>query len=264
MRFSRSTIARVLAGAMVAGTLVGTSSAPASAETQVLSCSGMSQIVSMNPPTGSSNAKYLKWSVKDSDGSKLDLFGAAIPADAFGCTVDAGIRTNLPSTNSDSGKENPFDNQTNGFASLTTAGALAKTAMSLSGSGSCRTDLPNTSYPYAYTIQGKATTKFDQTLPNLAQIQIQSYLRLEADVADPEDDLKVRGIVTKGPGIGGEVRATIALFPTNSTKNINVIDCSAVLTPTPIGNAAVAEMKLSLSDGSDPDALVDPWEVVLP
>ena len=261
---SRSTIARILAGAMVAGAGLTAAATPAGAETQVLSCTGMSQIVSMNPPTGSSSAKYLKWAVKDSDGTKFDLFGSPIPADSFACFVNAGIRTNLPATNSDSGKENPFDNQTNGNSFLTTVGVLAKTGMSLSGSGSCRTDMPNTSFPHAYTIQGKATTKFDQTFSTLAQIQMQSYLRLEADTADPEDDLKVRGIVTKGPGIGGEVRATIALFPTNSTKNINVIDCSPDLTPVPAGNAVVAEMKLTLADGSDGDALVDPWEVVLP
>jgi hypothetical protein len=264
MKIFTSTPIRVLAAATLFGAGLAAAATPAVAETQLMSCTGLNQIVTMNPPTGSAGAKYLKWAVKDSDGSKTDLFGAPIPADGFTCSVASGIRTPNAATNSDSGKDNPFDDQTNGAPSLTTAGPTAKTTMSLAGSGSCRTDVPNTSYPSAYPIQGKAVTKFDQTLGTGAQIQMQSYLRLGADTADPEGDLSVKGIVIKGPGIGGEVRATVALFPTTSTKNVNVIDCSATFTPVPAGNAAVVEMKLSQADGSDSDSLVDPWEVVIP
>lgn len=264
MKISIATPVRILAAASLLGAGLTAVATPAGAATQVLGCTGLSQIVTMNPPTGSSSAKYLKWAVKDSDGSKTDLFGSPVAADGFTCTVAPGIRTPNPATNSASGKDNPFDDQTNGAATLTTAGGAAKTTMSLAGSGSCRTDVPNTSYPSAYPIQGKAITKFDQFSATGVQIQMQSYLRLGADTADPEGDLTVRGIVMKGPGIGGEVRATLALFPTNSVKNVNVIDCSAQFTPVPAGDASVVEMKLSQADGSDGDSLVDPWEVVLP
>jgi hypothetical protein len=264
MIFSTSTFVRLFAAAAIAGAGLTAAGAPAGAETQLLSCSGLSQIVSQNPPTGSSSAKYVKWAVKDSDGSKTDLYGGPVPTDAFGCSVDPGIATPNVATNSSSGKDNPFDDQTNGATALTTGGLLAKTTMSLAGSGSCRTDLPNTTYPSAYPIQGKAITKFDQTTATGAQIQMQSYIRLGADPADPDGDITVRGIVMKGPGIGGEVRATLALFPTNSVKNVNAIDCSALFTPSPAGNAAVVEMKLSQADGSDSGSAVDPWEVVLP
>jgi hypothetical protein len=263
MMFPSLKLGRVVAAVAIAGAGLTAAATPAGAATTVLSCNGLSQIVTMNPPTGSSSAKFLKWAVKDSDGSKTDLFGTPVPADAFACGVDSGIRTTNAATNSTSGKDNPFDNQTDGAAFLTTSGPLAKTSMSLSGSGSCRTDVPDTSFPSAYPIQGKATTKFDQTVLG-KQIQMQSYIRLGADTPDPEGDLTVRGIVIKGPGIGGEVRATLALFPTTSTKNVNVIDCSAALTPTPVGDAQVVEMKLGQADGSDPDSTVDPWEVVLP
>jgi hypothetical protein len=252
----------VAAVAALGGTGLGVGAA--GAESVLLSCTGMSKIVTMNPPTGSAGAKYLKWSVKDSDGTKFDLFGAPVPADALGCDVDTGIRTPNAATNSASGKDNPFDDQTNGHADLTTAGATAKSVMSLAGSGSCRTDVPDTSYPSAYPIQGKVITKFDQTDASSKPISQLSYVRLDADPLDAEGDIKVTGTVIKGPGTGGEVRATIALFPTNSTKNVNVIDCSPDFTPVPAGNAQVVEMKLGQADGSDAGTAIDPWVVAIP
>lgn len=251
-------VRRALGTAIVVGLgLGGLAATPASAETVALSCSGLSQIVTMNPPTGSSSAKYIKWAVKDSDGSKVDLFSVPIPADALTCAVDSGIRTNQTTQD----VKYLLDDQSNGAATLTTAGPVAKTTMSFTGSGSCRTDVPETSYPAAYPLQGKAIIKFDQLTATSTNIQLQAYVRLQADAADPEDDIAITGIVTKGPGIGGQVRGTFALFPTNSVKNINVIDCIAAV---PAGNAVTVEMKLSQADGSDPGAGIDPLEVVIP
>ena len=154
-----------------------------------------------------------------------------------------------------------MDDQSNGAPTLTTSGPLAKTVMTFTGSGSCRTDVPQTSFPAVYPLQGKAIIKFDQLTATLTNIQLQAYVRLQADAADPEDDIAIRGIVIKGPGLGGQVRGTFALFPTNSPKNINVVDCIAAV---PAGNAVTVEMKLSQSDGSDVGTGIDPLEVVIP
>lgn len=250
----------VAAGAMVGTGLTTLGGQPAGAETVLVSCSGIHSIITLNPATGSGDARYTKWGTTDSNGTKLDLFGAPIPPDAQSCTVDPGISTNQPAPQD---VRYTLDNQTNGAATLTTAGLLAKSTISVSGSGTCRQGDPllNTAYPASYPLQGKVVTKFDQLSLTGAQIQMQSYVRFGAD---PDDgDVTVTGIVMKGPGLGGTVKATLSIFPTNSVKNLNAVDCIAP-SGSSAGDAAIAEMSLAQSDGPDVGTAIDPWEVTIP
>ncbi len=251
----------VVTGALVGSPLLVIGGQPAGAETVAVSCTGIRSIITLNPATGSGDAKYTKWSTKDSDGTKLSLLGSPIPADTQACTIDAGISTNQP------GQDVKYllDDQTNGAANLTTSGALAKSVLSVIGSGTCRAGDPllSTTYPAAYPLQGKVITKFDQTNASLVQIQMQSYIRLGSDPLDTDGDVTVTGLVIKGPALGGAVKATLALFPTNSAKNLNPVDC-IVASGSSAGNAAIAEMSLLQSDGSDAGTGIDPWTVTIP
>ena len=254
------------AGAILGSPLTVIGVETAGAETVVVSCTGIHSIITLSPTTGSGDARSTKWTTKDSDGTKLNLLGNPIPADTQSCSVDAGIRTNQPTQDA----KYLLDDQTNGASTLTTSGVTAKSVMSVAGSGTCRSSDPllNTAYPASYPLQGKVVTKFDQNYaPSptgaIAQIQMQSYVRLGSDPLDTDGDVTVTGIVIKGPGVGGTVKATLAIFPTNSVKNLNPIDC-IVASGSSSGNAAIAEMSLAQSDGSDPGSGIDPWVVTIP
>ena len=217
----------------------------AGADQILLACSASPQKATLNPPLGSGHAKYYK-SVSKSTG------GGA-------CLVDAGISTENPAT--DATKPNPFDNQTNGHTSLT---ALSSSTIT-SGSFTCNhTDPANDlTYPNVYPGHGKLTTKFAETDAKGKQLQLQAYITLGVDPADPDPyHLVVSGIVAKGVGVGGNVHTVVSLFPDlTSSKNLNLTDCAAA---TAVGNASLAVMDSTPADGSDPDTTVDPWIVYLP
>ncbi len=201
----------VVTGALVGSPLLPIGGQPAGAETVAVSCTGIRSIITLNPATGSGNAKYTKWVTKDSDGTKVSLLGSPILADTQACTIDAGIRTNQP------GQDVKYllDDQTNGAAILTTSGALAKSVLSVTGSGTCRAGDPllNTTYPAAYPLQGKVITKFDQLNASSVQIQMQSYIRLGSDPLDTDGDVTVTGLVIKGPALGGDCQGHVGALP---------------------------------------------------
>lgn len=232
----------------------------ANAATTLLSCSGLHSIATLNPAIGSGNSKYVKAVTADSTGLKFDLFNLPIPADAFACVADAGIRTNQPGQSA----LYTLDDQTNGNAFLTTSGALSKTTSIAAGSSSCNSTDPllTTAYPTGYPLQGKTIVKFDQLTPTLVQIQSQTYIRLGRDPLETSPlNITVKGIVIKGPGLGGDTNATLSFFPTNSIKNLNALDCTG--NPS-LGTASLAELHIQQADGPDADALIDPWTVTIP
>ena len=262
-------------GAFQTVTCVATTFVP-QAPHVLVSCTGVNQIATVNPALGSRSAKYVKEVTKDSIGDKTE-FGtnANVPTDATTCALDSGIRTDDPNTNSGTAtaQMNPFDNQSNGFASLTTHGsAIAKTVMALAGSSTCQTEpqaTVNNSYPRAYPIQGKVTVTFDQHLStpalNPAHIQIQEYVRFGKDISDPNPThVHVTGIVTKGPGLGGDVSATLRVWPTTNVKNLNPLECSDADVTQTTNSASLTEMAFTQADGSDGNTTVDPWTVTIP
>ena len=238
----------------------------------LLSCSGTRQIGTLNPTMGSNSAKYVKGGFKDSIGDKTEFFTAStVPADATTCAVDPGISTTNPS--SDSTKPNPYDNQTNGAATLTTTGLTAKTTFVLDGSATCQTapqGTVNNDYSQAYPLRGQLTVKFDQLsapTPSGAtpQIALGASVRLGKDSADPDPThYALLGLVTKGPGAGGEIHGTVRLVPTTSVKNVNPGECSDPDVTDDSNNASLAEMALTLADGADQNTAVDPWVVTIP
>ncbi len=238
----------------------------------LLSCTGTRQIGTFNPTMGSNSAKYVKGGFKDSIGDKTEFSTASsVPADATTCAVDPGISTTNPS--SDSIKPNPYDNQTNGAATLTTAGLTSKTTLVLDGSASCQTEpqgTVNNDFSQAYPLHGQLTVKFDQlTAPTPSgatpQIVMGASVRLGKDSADPDPThYALLGLVTKGPGAGGEISGTVRLVPTTSVKNINPGECSDPDVTDDSNNASLAEMALTLADGADQNTAVDPWVVTIP
>lgn len=217
------------------------------ADQVILSCSASAQTATLNPPIGSAGAKYYKSASKTGGGAT--------------CLVDSGIRTDVAATNSASGKDNPFDNQTNGQGTLTVLSSVSSTA----GTITCNTVDPshNLTYPTIYPGQGKLTTKFVETDLAGRNLQLQAYIRFGIDAADPDQyDVVVQGLVTKGVGVGGSVHAVISIFPDlASPKNLNLPDC--VANPA-VGNASIAVMNVTPADGSDAGTAVDPWTVSLP
>jgi len=234
----------------------------------LLSCTGMSQLVTVNPVLGSNSAKYTKLAGKESTGTSTEFgTGAPIPADALSCAVGSGIRTDIPGT--DSTKPNPYDNQTAGQSPLTTAGVTGKTAIVLDGSATCQTvaqGTVNKSYPTAYPLQGKVTTTFDQLNSLSKPIVMQQYVRLDHDAADPDTShFSVHGVVIKGPGVGGDVSATIRLWPTADVKkNLNAGECTDADVTDDALNASIGQVAITLADGSDQDTSADPWVVSIP
>ncbi len=258
----------VATAALVGGGLVAFVPAPAGAAQSLLTCSGLSAIGSLNPTLSSNDAKYTKVALKDSDGTKTEYLSLApIPADTTSCLVDAGIRTNQ------AGQDVKYvlDDQTNGNLALTRTGSAApdgKNVASSTGSATCNTsDTVNvdSDYPTAYPLQGKTIWKFEQLTPTGAQIQIQQYIRTGRDLADTNaQHITVKGIVIKGPGIGGDSSAVLNFFPTSSIKNLNVLECVDADVTDDAVEASLAELTIQQADGSDVDAAVDPWVISIP
>ncbi len=233
----------------------------------LVSCTGSSLIAKLSPALGSGSAKYTKLAASDSLGDKTE-FGtnAVIPADATTCDVDNGIRTENPTSNST--LSNPFDNQTNLASTLTTTNPTSKVTMVLSGSASCQTVAQatvNNSYPQAYPLQGKLIMGFNQTDALTKQIKILATVHLGKDAADPDPShFILRGTVFKGPGIGSEISATVRMWPTSSTKNLNPDECTDADVTDDGNDASLTEMAVTLTDGSDQNTTADPLKVSIP
>ncbi len=276
---------RLVAGAStlaLAGGMMAIAAPAASAATTLMTCSGTSLIASLNPTLGSSDAKYAKAASKRNDGSinHLSLTGGEdlgpSVSDNTSCAVASGIRTTVAATNSLSGKDNPFDNQTadgsepGGYATLTmgSIASAAKLVGSTAGSASCNRADPGlvTTYPQAYPLNGKLVYKFLELTPTAVQIQAQLYVRLGTDPLDTDiTHITVRGISIKGPGVGGDVSGTLAFGAAYApTKNINLLDCTADGTPPAAGNASLGSLIITPADGSDAGALVDDLTVSIP
>jgi hypothetical protein len=234
----------------------------------LLSCTGTSLVATVNPALGSRNARYTKLAGKAAvAGASLEYgTNAPVPADATSCTVDTGIRNDNADTNSGT-KLNPYDNQTAGQSPLTTA-APGKISLSLDGSASCQTVAQAsaiTSYPQAYPLQGKVALTFGQTSAG-KPLTSQQYVRLDHNAVDPDPNhYAVTGIVIKGVGVGGTVSGTVRLFPTaDPKKNLNVDECNNPDVNTSALTASIGQVSVSLADGPDQDATVDPWTVSIP
>ncbi len=263
-------LSAVAATAIAGGGLVAFTPQSAGAATPLVTCSGLTAIASLNPSIKSSNPAYVKAALKHSDGTKFQyLTNAPVPVDATACFVDAGIRTNQ------GGQDVKYilDDQSNGNALLTRAATAAPDGIGVAvttGSATCNTTdagvIAASVYPNTYPLQGKTVWKFEQLGVTGAQIQIQQYLRTGRDNADPDaQDITVKGIVIKGPGVGGDVAAVLNFFPTNSaTKNLNVLECLDANIGDDALNASLAELIITQSDGSDVGAAVDDWTISLP
>lgn len=258
-------------GTVAGVALAAFAAVPAAADQQLLACAGMSGIASLNPTLGSNGPRYMKSSTKGSDGTKTEFLSLApIPADNLTCLVDAGIRTNNTVIDNGTGKYT-LDDQTGGNAVLTSSPTgtpfPAKGSGSMAGAFTCNGSDTSLAleYPNSYPQQGKTTWKFNQADGAGKQIQLQQYIRMGIDLADTEAfHVTVRGIVIKGPGLGGDVRATLRLFPTSSTKNLNVLECTDTNVANDSTEASIAELSITQADGSDGDTAVDPWTVSIP
>ena len=275
---------RLLAGAStlaIAGGMMAVVAPAATAATTLMTCSGTRLIATLNPTLGSSDAKYTKAASKRNDGNvnHLSLTGGQdlgpSVSDNTSCAVASGISTTNTATDVGT-KLNPYDNQTsdgsepNGYSTLT-MGAItsaAKIAGVTGGSASCNRADPGlvTTYPRAYPLNGKLVYKFLELTPTAVQIQAQAYIRLGTDPIDTDiTHITVRGIVIKGPGVGGDVSGTLAFGAAFApTKNINLLDCTADGTPPAAGNASLGSLIISPADGSDPGVLVDDLTVSIP
>jgi hypothetical protein len=252
------------------------------ADTTLLSCTGTSIVALLNPTLGSADAKYTKVAVKRIDATNSAKYHASLTGgedlgpstqDTTSCSVNSGIRTNNTATNSASGKDNPFDNQTNGLATLNmTAGTpfVGSIVGSTAGSATCNRSDPavNGDFPQSYPLQGKLIFKFSQADAAAKQIQLQAYTRLGTDPADSDvTHITVVGTVIKGPGVGGDVHSTFGFGATFSNKNLNLLDCVNDNTDNQNprqGNASLASLIISPADGSDVNLLVDPFTVTIP
>jgi hypothetical protein len=260
----RSTFTRtaLAAGIAVGGFAVGTPAARADLDlvrpgNQLVECSGASSIATVNPTIKDGpNALYMKASAKRSDGTKTFLT-APIPADATTCTVDAGIRTNQAGQD----VKYTLDDQSGGHATLT----LTKLSASLLGSTQCNGNETgaDVEYPNAYPLQGKLSMTFAELTPAAKAVKIDTYVRSYTDDDDPNaSNFYLTGIVTKGPGLGGLVTNTLTFLPTDSTKNINLVEgCTDAEGQT--GDAIGAELWIVESDGVDADAIEDGLAVTI-
>ena len=201
---------RVLAGAStlaIAGSMAaGLVTAPAGAAVStVLQCTGMTSTAKLSPALGSGDAKYTKASASGTNGT---------------CVVDAGIRTSNPAT--DSTKPNPYDDQTSGQSAL----SVISNKASLAGSSSCnRTDpTVNNDYPQAYPLSGKQTLKFAELI-NGKPGSLQAFVNIKNDPNNPTL-VTAEGVVTKGPGIGGNLTEPFVFGPAaGDTKSVHFVDC---------------------------------------
>jgi len=241
----RSWRAAIAAGGAVAMSAIGmVGASPAGASQTLLACTASVQTVTVNPPIGSGIGKYYKSAGKAGAGGV--------------CLVDGGISTNNAGTNST--KPNPYDDQTNGHSSLTVVSSTSITE----GVITCNTADPAHSlvYPNVYPGVGMVTTKFAELDAAGKNLQLQAFIRLGKDPADPvATNFEVKGFVIKGVGVGGEVHAVVNLAPASSPKNLNLLDC---LANPAVGNASLAALTSTPADGSDADTAVDAWTVTLP
>jgi len=276
-------IAGVGSLALVAGGMAIAAPAASAADQTLVNCGTGTRIVALlNPTLGSSDAKYVKAAVKRNDSVNsgkyhLSLTGAEdlgpSTVDATSCSVNAGIRTDNAATNAGT-KLNPFDNQTNGQATLSmTSNTPFVPAIvgSTAGSATCNRSDPavNGDYPQSYPLQGKLIFKFSQADAAAKQIQLQAYTRLGSDPADPDvTHITVRGTVIKGPGVGGDVTSTFGFGAAFDTKkNLNLLDCvndNSNINDPRDGNASLATLIISPADGSDVGTTVDPFLVSIP
>ena len=269
---------RLIGGASalaIAGSMMAVAAPAANAATQsLLNCGTSTHLFSsLNPQLRSGNARYTKAVSKRNNGATnhLSLTGSQdlgpSTTDATSCAVDVGIRTNNPSSNSITNVNNPFDDQTNGQATLS-MGAITSTATIAgvsSGSATCNRADPALlrNYPQAYPLNGLITFKYLQLTAANVAIQNQFYTRLGTDPLDTDvTHITVKGIVTKGPGIGGDVSATFAFGASFApTKNLNLTDC---LANPALGNASLGSLLINAADGSDADSLPDDFQVTIP
>jgi hypothetical protein len=207
-----------------------------------MGCSGITSAATLNPTLKSGDAKYIKAANKGTVGT---------------CITDSGIGTNQSTQD----VKYLLDNQTNGNTVLN----ITKVTGSLAGSVSCNSTDTSllTDYPASYPIQGKLIMFFSQLDPNLHAIQSQVYVRGGRDAADPNvANFTIHGIAIKGPGVGGDVNATLQFFPNLfSTKNLNILDC--VANPA-TRNASLAALDITQSDGSDVGSATDNWTISIP
>jgi hypothetical protein len=260
----RSRILRAaLAGGLAAGT-VAAFAAPAGADldavkadNQIVRCTGGVLIAKLNPALSSSTPAYTKVAAKSSTGTVL-VGGNPAPVDALTCSIDAGIRTNQAGQS----VKYLLDNQTNGNATLN----ILSQSGTFSGSATCKTaDFGGTGpayeYPNEYPLQGKMVWKFTQLDEKSHNIQLQQYVRLGRAVGDTDPThIAATGIVIKGPGVGGTSDGLFAFAPTDSTKNLNLLDCVGA-PPSP---ANLAELQITQADGTDAGTTPDPWDVSIP
>ncbi len=270
----------VAVGGLVLGTLAV--SVPAGADldagtagNQLVSCTGMTTITKLNPAiTDGATAAYTKGNIKASDGTKVDLLGNPVPADATSCDIDLGIRTDQPGQS----VKYTLDTQATTSPLTVTGGsglyaAKGKFAGHFSGSSSCVT--ANNTYTTdgsngAYPLQGKLIFKFQQADMKGKQAQMQQYFRAGAfdnPLNPAEQRLTVTGMVIKGPGIGGDVSATISFFPTNFKKNTDPFACVGLddpAVPTALSELIITQSPNGTDGSGNPTGPVDPWKVSIP
>jgi len=238
----RSRILRVVAAATVVGAGIGVVSTTSGADTTLVSCTGITSLAKLNPTIKSGDAKYIKAASSGTTGS---------------CTVDAGIRNNQTTQD----PKYVLDDQAGGHSTL----SVQKGTGTLSGSVSCNSTDPSliTDYPASYPLQGKLIYKFNELDAALKQIQMQAYVRGGRDNADPNPtNFTIKGIVIKGPGVGGDLTTTLSFFPNLAdTHNVNFLDC--VANPA-TRNGSLASLFILPSDGSDAGTAVDPLAVTIP
>ena len=238
----RSRIVRVVAATSLIGAGFGIAASTSGADQTLVACSGVTAAAKLNPTLKSGDAKYIKSAGLGTTGT---------------CLVDEGI-ANDQSTQD---VKYVLDDQSANNNVLT----MLKDTSVLSGSVSCNSTDTSllTDYPAAYPIQGKVIWKFNETFPTLVNIQIQQYLRGGRDPLDTNPaNFTLSGIVIKGPGVGGNVSATLQFFPNLlDPKNLNIADC--VANPA-TRNAVLASLGITQSDGSDAGTAVDVWSITIP
>ena len=273
MSFKTRLIGGASALALAGGMMAFVAPAANAATQTLLDCGTTTHLfASLNPTLGSGDAKVTKAVSKRNNGAlnHLSLTGSQdlgpSTTDATSCAVDAGIRTDNPLTNKGA-VLNPYDNQTNGQATLS-MGAINSTATITgisAGSASCNRADPTlvTTYPRSYPLNGLITYKYLQLTAASVAIQNQFYVRLGADATDPDaTHITVKGIAIKGPGVGGDVSATFAFGAAFApTKNLNLTDC---LANPALKNASLGSLLINAADGSDAGTLDDPFLVTIP
>ena len=81
-------------------------------------------------------------------------------------------------------------------------------------------------YPAAYPLNGKQTIKFSDINANTGKaLSLQAFVYLTGDVNNPTA-VTAEGVVTKGPGIGGNLTEPFTFGPAvGDTKSVHFVDC---------------------------------------